>query len=91
MYCIYEKMKIVFGDNVFVGYNVLVYGCIVEDNVLIGMGVIVMDNCYIEVNCIIVVGVVLLEGICVESWLVYVGIFVKKVKDFFLELFCGEV
>jgi carbonic anhydrase/acetyltransferase-like protein (isoleucine patch superfamily) len=79
------------GNNVSVGHNALVHGCTVEDNVLIGMGAIVMDNCYIESNCIIAAGAVLLEGTRVESWSIYAGIPAKKVKTLSPELFKGEV
>lgn len=91
LHCTYEKTKTVLGDNVSVGHNALVHGCTVEDNVLIGMGAIVMDNCYIESNCIIAAGAVLLEGTRVESWSVYAGIPARKVKTLSEELFAGEV
>jgi carbonic anhydrase/acetyltransferase-like protein (isoleucine patch superfamily) len=87
----YEKTKTTLGNNVSVGHNALVHGCTVEDNVLIGMGSIVMDNCYIESNCIIAAGAVLLEGTRVESWSVYAGVPAKKVKTLSPELFEGEV
>ncbi|MFZ9029424.1 MAG: gamma carbonic anhydrase family protein, partial [Crocinitomicaceae bacterium] len=48
IHCTYEKTKTVLGNNVSIGHNALVHGCTVEDNVLIGMGSIVMDDCYIE-------------------------------------------
>jgi carbonic anhydrase/acetyltransferase-like protein (isoleucine patch superfamily) len=91
LHCTYEKTKVNLGNNVSVGHNALVHGCTVEDNVLIGMGAIVMDNCYIEANCIIAAGAVLLENTRVESWSVYAGIPAKKVKTLSPELFQGEV
>lgn len=91
IHCTYEKTKTVLGNNVSIGHNALVHGCTVEDNVLIGMGAIVMDNCYIEANCIIAAGAVLLENTRVESWSVYAGIPAKKVKTLSPELFAGEV
>ena len=91
IHCTYEKTKTILGNNVSIGHNALVHGCTVEDNVLIGMGSIVMDNCYIESNCIIAAGAVLLEGTRVESWSVYAGIPAKKVKTLSPELFEGEV
>lgn len=91
IHCTYEKTKTVLGNNVSVGHNALVHGCTVEDNVLIGMGSIVMDNCYVESNCIIAAGAVLLEGTRVEAWSVYAGIPAKKVKTLSPELFAGEV
>jgi len=91
IHCTYEKTKVNLGNNVSVGHNALVHGCNVEDNVLIGMGAIVMDNCYIEENCIIAAGAVLLEGTRVESWSIYAGVPAKKVKTLSPELFRGEV
>ena len=78
IHCTFEKTKTILGNNVSIGHNALVHGCTVEDNVLIGMGAIVMDNCYIESNCIIAAGAILLEGTRVESWSIYAGVPAKK-------------
>lgn len=91
IHCTYEKTKTVLGNNVSVGHNALVHGCTVGDNVLIGMGSIVMDNCVIEENCIIAAGAVLLEGTKVESGSIWAGVPAKKVKELSPELFEGEV
>ena len=91
IHCTYEKTKVNIGNNVSIGHNALVHGCTIEDNVLIGMGSIVMDNCHIEENCIIAAGAVLLEGTRVESWSIYAGVPAKKVKTLSPELFQGEV
>jgi carbonic anhydrase/acetyltransferase-like protein (isoleucine patch superfamily) len=91
IHCTYEKTKVNLGNNVSIGHNALVHGCTVEDNVLIGMGAIVMDDCYIESNCIIAAGAVLLEGTRVESWSIYAGVPAKKVNTLSPELFKGEV
>jgi carbonic anhydrase/acetyltransferase-like protein (isoleucine patch superfamily) len=91
IHCTYEKTKVNIGNNVSIGHNALVHGCTIEDNVLIGMGSIVMDNCHIEENCIIAAGAVLLEETRVESWSIYAGVPAKKVKSLSPELFQGEV
>jgi len=91
IHCTYEKTKVNLGNHVSIGHNALVHGCTVEDNVLIGMGSIVMDDCYIEANSIIAAGAVLLEGTRVESWSIYAGVPAKKVKTVSPELFAGEV
>jgi len=91
IHCTYEKTKVILGNHVSIGHNALVHGCTVEDNVLIGMGSIVMDDCYIEANSIIAAGSVLLEGTRVESWSIYAGVPAKKVKTLSPELFAGEV
>ncbi len=91
VHCTYEKTKTFLGNNVSVGHNALVHGCKVGNNVLIGMGAIVMDNCVIEDNCIIAAGAVLLENSHVKSGSVYAGVPAKKVKELSPELFEGEV
>lgn len=91
IHCTYEKTKTVLGNNVSVGHNALVHGCTVEDNVLIGMGSIVMDNCYIESGSILAAGAVLLEGTRMEAGSIYAGVPAKKVKNISKELFEDEV
>src|ERR1700740_3339627 len=56
IHCTYEKTKVNLGNNVSIGHNAIVHGCTVHDNVLIGMGAIVMDNCEIGSNSIIAAG-----------------------------------
>ena len=40
----------IVGNNVSIGHNAIVHGCTIHDNVLIGMGAIVMDNVVIGEN-----------------------------------------
>ena len=91
IHCTYQKAATIIGNNVSIGHRAMVHGCTVKDNVLIGMGAIVMDHCVIEENCIIAAGAVLLEGTLVPSGSVFAGIPAKKVKDLSPELFEGEV
>ncbi|MFM2286108.1 MAG: hypothetical protein RLZZ543_1605 [Bacteroidota bacterium] len=91
IHCTYQKAATTIGNNVSIGHNALVHGCTIHDNVLIGMGSIVMDNCVVESNSIIAAGAVLLEGTHVESCSVYAGVPAKKVKVLSKELFEGEV
>jgi carbonic anhydrase/acetyltransferase-like protein (isoleucine patch superfamily) len=91
IHCTYQKAATVIGNNVSIGHRAMVHGCTIKDNVLIGMGAIVMDHCVIEENCIIAAGAVLLEGTHVPSGSVFAGIPAKKVKDLSPELFEGEV
>lgn len=91
IHCTYEKTKTIIGDNVSIGHNALVHGCTIHDNVLIGMGSIVMDNCEIGSNTIIAAGAVVLENTKVESGCIYAGVPAKKVKDISQELINGEI
>ncbi|MCW3103255.1 MAG: Carbonic anhydrase/acetyltransferase isoleucine patch superfamily-like protein [Bacteroidetes bacterium] len=91
IHCTYEKTKVEIGNNVSIGHNALVHGCKIADNVLIGMGAIVMDNCEIGSNTIIAAGAVVLENTKVESGVIYAGVPARKVKDINQELINGEI
>lgn len=91
IHCTYQKTKVVLGNNVSVGHNAIVHGCTVHDNVLIGMGAIVMDNCEIGSNTIIAAGAVVMEGTKVPSGCIFAGVPAKKVKDISEELINGEI
>jgi carbonic anhydrase/acetyltransferase-like protein (isoleucine patch superfamily) len=81
IHCTYQKAFITIGNNVSIGHNALVHGCTLEDNVLIGMGAIVMDHAIIKSNSIIAAGAVVLENTIVESGTIYAGTPAKKVKE----------
>jgi carbonic anhydrase/acetyltransferase-like protein (isoleucine patch superfamily) len=91
IHCTYQKTKTILGNNVSIGHNAIVHGSKVDDNVLIGMGAIVMDNCEIGSNSIIAAGAVLTEGTVVPSGCIYAGVPAKKVKDISQELIQGEI
>ena len=91
IHCTYQKAPTTIGNNVSIGHNALVHGCTVHDNVLIGMGAIVMDNAVIEPNCIIAAGAVILENTVVKTGSVMAGVPAKKVKEVSPELFKGEI
>jgi carbonic anhydrase/acetyltransferase-like protein (isoleucine patch superfamily) len=81
IHCTYEKARTVIGSNVSIAHNAIVHGCTVEDNVLIGMGAIVMDDAIIGANTVIAAGAVVLPGTKIPSGSVYAGVPARKVKD----------
>lgn len=91
IHCTYQKHPTVIGNNVSIGHNAIVHGCTVQDNVLIGMGAIVMDNCVIESNSIVAAGAVVMQNTVVESGTIYAGVPAKKVKDINASDFSGEI
>ncbi|MBS1782111.1 MAG: gamma carbonic anhydrase family protein [Bacteroidetes bacterium] len=91
IHCTYQKTKTIIGNNVSIGHHALVHGCFIEDNVLIGMGAIVMDGVRIGSNSIIGAGAVVLENTIVPAGSIFAGIPAKKVKDISQELLQGEV
>lgn len=91
IHCTYLKHPTTIGNNVSIGHNAIVHGCTVHDNVLIGMGAIVMDNCVIESNSIIAAGAVVTQNTTVESGTIYAGVPARKVKDINASEFAGEI
>jgi carbonic anhydrase/acetyltransferase-like protein (isoleucine patch superfamily) len=91
IHCTYQKCGTTIGNNVSIGHNALVHGCTLHDNVLIGMGAIVMDNCVVHSNSIIAAGAVLLENTEVPTGSIFAGVPAKKVKDISQELIYGEI
>lgn len=87
LHCTYEKSPLNIGNNVSIGHRALVHGCTIHDNVLIGMGAIVMDNAVVESNTIIAAGAVVLENTICESGHIYAGVPAKKVKAISPEVF----
>ncbi|HRD42106.1 MAG TPA: gamma carbonic anhydrase family protein [Ferruginibacter sp.] len=91
IHCTFGKTKTIIGNNVSIGHNAIVHGCVIDDNVLVGMGAIIMDNAHIGSNCIIAAGAVVLENTRVETGSIYAGVPAKKVKDISAELISGEI
>ena len=87
----YKTSPTTIGNNVSIGHNAIVHGCTIKDNVLIGMGSIVMDDCLIESNSIIAAGAVVTKNTHVESGSIYAGVPAKKVKDVSENLITGEI
>jgi carbonic anhydrase/acetyltransferase-like protein (isoleucine patch superfamily) len=81
IHCTYQRAKVTIGNNVSIAHNAIVHGCTIEDNVLIGMGAIVMDDAVIGSNSIVAAGAVVLAGTKVEPNSIYAGMPAKKVKE----------
>jgi carbonic anhydrase/acetyltransferase-like protein (isoleucine patch superfamily) len=83
--------SITIGNKVNIQDGAVIHGCTVKDNVLIGMGAIVMDNCVIESNSIVAAGSVITQNTVVESGCIYAGVPAKKIKDIDQSDFAGEI
>ena len=91
IHCTYQKAPVNIGNNVSIGHRAIVHGCTIHDNVLVGMGAIVMDNAVIHPNSLIAAGAVVLENTVVESYSVYAGTPARKVKDLSPEHFANLI
>ncbi len=91
IHCTYLRSKTIIGNNVSIGHNAIVHGCVIEDNVLVGMGSVIMDNAQIGSNSIIAAGAVVLENTIIEPGSIYAGVPAKKVKDISQDKLKGEI
>jgi carbonic anhydrase/acetyltransferase-like protein (isoleucine patch superfamily) len=91
IHCTYQKAATTIGNNVSIGHHAIVHGCTINDNVLIGMGAIIMDHVHIGNGSIIAAGAVVLEGTEVAPGSIYAGVPAKKVKNVSPELLSGEI
>ncbi len=91
VHCTYKTAPTVIGNNVSVAHNAIIHGCTIHDNVLVGMGAIIMDNAVIEENAVIAAGAVVLENTVVDSGSIYAGTPAKKIKSVSKERFEGTV
>ena len=74
------KSKTIIGDNSSIGHRAVIHGAIIEENVLIGMGAIVMDNAIIKSGALVAAGAVVLSDQIVEGGYIYAGVPAKKIK-----------
>ena len=83
IHCTFQRYGTTIGNNVSIGHHAIVHGCTLHDNVLIGMGAIVMDNAVVNSNTIIAAGAVVLENTICEAGSIYAGVPAKKGKGYF--------
>ena len=91
LHCSYQRAATTIGNNVSVGHRSIIHGCTIKDNVLIGMGAMIMDNTVVESNCLVAAGAVVLENTTLESNCIYAGVPAKKVKELSYEQFKDTV
>lgn len=91
VHCTYQKFPTTIGNNVSVGHNAIVHGCTIHDNVLIGMGAIVMDDCVVESYSIVAAGAVVTQGTHIREGELWAGIPAKKIAMVSQNLKEGEI
>ena len=91
IHCTYLKFPTNIGNNVSIGHRAIVHGCTIHDNVLVGMGAIVMDNVVVESHVLIAAGAVVLENSHLESGYIYAGVPAKKVKALSTDMFKDSI
>ena len=74
------RSKTIIGNNSSIGHRAIIHGAIIEENVLIGMGAVVMDNAIIKSGALVAAGAVVLENQILEGGYIYAGVPAKKIK-----------
>jgi carbonic anhydrase/acetyltransferase-like protein (isoleucine patch superfamily) len=91
IHCTYLKCPTNIGNNVSIGHNAVVHGCTLHDNVLIGMGSIVMDDCVVESYAIVAAGAVVTQNTHIKEGELWAGIPAKKIGMVSQNLKEGEI
>jgi len=80
IHCTYQKAPTVIGSRVNIGHNAIVHGCTLEDDVLVGMGAIIMDHAVVQRQVVVGAGSLVLENSVLESGFVYAGSPARKIR-----------
>lgn len=91
VHCTYQKSPVNIGNFVSIAHGAIIHGCTIKDNVLIGMGAIIMDDAIIESNSIIAAGAIVSKNTLVKSGSVYGGVPAKLIKKTDQDLVSGEI
>lgn len=91
IHCTYQKAPVNIGNNVSIAHSAIIHGCTIKDNVLIGMGAIIMDDVVVESNSVIAAGAVVSKNTIVKSGSVYAGVPAKLIRTVNTELLEGEI
>ncbi len=91
IHCTYQKSPVNIGNNVSIAHGAIIHGCTINNNVLIGMGAIIMDDAVVESNSIIAAGAIVSKNTIVASGSVFGGVPAKKIKEIDKKLVEGEI
>ena len=91
IHCTYRQAPVNIGNNVSIAHQAVIHGCTIHDNVLVGMGAILMDQAEVHSNSIIAAGALVTKGTIVEANSVYAGTPAKKIKSIDKQLSEGEI
>ncbi len=75
-----KGFALTIGENVTVGHGVILHGCDIKDNTMIGMGSIVLDGAIVDSWAFVGAGSLVPPGKVLESGFMYMGSPVKKIR-----------
>ena len=71
----------VIGDGVSIGHNAIIHGCEIGDNVLVGMGAIILNGAKIGANSIVGAGALVTQGKVFPPNSLIFGSPAKRIRD----------
>ena len=80
LHATYQKSECIIGNDVSIGHCANVHGAVIGNDVIIGMGAIVMDHTVVPDGTIIAAGAVVPANQVLEPG-IYAGIPARKIKD----------
>jgi len=80
IHCTYQKSCVRIGNKVSIAHNAVVHACTIEDEVLIGIGAIILDDAVVSTHCVVAAGAVVLPGSKLEPGYLYAGTPARKIK-----------
>ncbi|MFK7970869.1 MAG: gamma carbonic anhydrase family protein [Bacteroidia bacterium] len=75
-----DRVPCIVGDYVTVGHHAILHGCTIHDEVLIGMGAVVLDEAVVPSHTLIAANAVVTEGSKLEGGFIYAGVPARKIK-----------
>ncbi|MFX0167894.1 MAG: gamma carbonic anhydrase family protein [Candidatus Hodarchaeota archaeon] len=75
------RFPTIIGSRVTLGHNSVAHGCIIEDNVLVGIGAIILNDVHIGSHCIIGAGCVITPGKKIPPESLVIGVPGKVVRQ----------
>jgi carbonic anhydrase/acetyltransferase-like protein (isoleucine patch superfamily) len=72
---------LVIGKNVTIAHGSKIHGCTVKDNILIGIGAILLDDCVVNSNSVVAAGTIVKENFVIPEGVMVAGVPGKIVRD----------
>lgn len=74
------ESPVIIGENVTIGHSAIIHGCNISNNVLVGMGSIILNNAKISKNSIVGAGALVTQGKEFEEEVLILGNPAKAVR-----------
>jgi len=68
------------GANVTIGHGAVLHACTVKDNVLIGMGAVLLDDCVVESWAVVAAGALVRQGFCAPAGMMVAGVPARVIR-----------